>query len=76
MRPLIAGNWKMHGLSAQLAEIDSIATLVASTHPPADVLICTPATLVAGASHRAAGRMAPSPAISAPKCSKMPAPRR
>ena len=32
MRPLIAGNWKMHGLKADLHEIDSIAA-AARTQP-------------------------------------------
>jgi triosephosphate isomerase len=58
MRPLIAGNWKMHGLSEQLGEIETIAAAVANSHPPADVLICAPATLVARAAHVAAGRLA------------------
>ena len=31
MRPLIAGNWKMHGLKADLHEIESIAALAART---------------------------------------------
>ena len=29
MRPLIAGNWKMHGLRADLHEIESIAAMAA-----------------------------------------------
>ena len=58
MRPLIAGNWKRHGLSEQLGEIEAIAAAVTSSHPPADVLICAPATLVARAAHVAAGRIA------------------
>ena len=58
MRPLIAGNWKMHGTSRQLAEIEPIATAVQATHPAADVLICPPATLIARAARAAAGRIA------------------
>jgi triosephosphate isomerase len=58
MQPLIAGNWKMHGLSGQLGEIDAIAAAVTASHPPADVLICTPSTLVSRASHISAGRIA------------------
>jgi len=58
MRPLIAGNWKMHGLSSQLAEIEAIAASVNARPPHADVLVCLPATLIARASNLAAQRIA------------------
>jgi triosephosphate isomerase (TIM) len=58
MRPLIAGNWKMHGTSPQLAEIEAIATAVQAMRPVADVLICPPSTLIARAAQAAAGRIA------------------
>ena len=58
IRPLIAGNWKMHGLSAQLEEIENIAAAVHARPPAADVLICVPATLVCRAVQAAAGRIA------------------
>ncbi len=58
MRPLIAGNWKMHGLSLQLREIEIIAAAVKASPPSADVLICVPATLLARAAQTAAGRIA------------------
>jgi triosephosphate isomerase len=58
MRPLIAGNWKMHGLAQQLCEIERIAAFVNATAPQADVLICPPATLLERAAHTAAGRIA------------------
>ncbi len=58
MRPLIAGNWKMHGLALQLREIEAIAASVKATPPSADVLICPPATLLARAAQTAAGRIA------------------
>lgn len=58
MRPLIAGNWKMNGTSASLAEIEKVAAAVKASPPPADVLICTPATLVDRAAKTAAGRIA------------------
>jgi triosephosphate isomerase len=51
MRSLIAGNWKMNGLGADLAEIAALARGLASTPRAVDVLICPPATLIA----RAAG---------------------
>lgn len=57
MRPLVAGNWKMNGLGAALAEIDAVAEDVARNPPEADVLICPPATLLARAAVRAAGRI-------------------
>jgi triosephosphate isomerase len=58
MRSLVAGNWKMHGLGAALAEIDQVARAVASEPCPADIVICPPATLVARAAACAAGRLA------------------
>jgi triosephosphate isomerase len=58
MRPLIAGNWKMHGLEAQLVEIEAIAAYVHATPPEAEVLICLPATLLSRAAKTAAGRIA------------------
>ena len=57
MRSLIAGNWKMHGLAAQLHEIESIAASVHARPPPADVLICLSATLLSRAVRAAAGRI-------------------
>jgi len=58
MRPLIAGNWKMHGLKADLQEIESISAFAARTKPPVDILICPPATLLAAAARTAASRIA------------------
>jgi triosephosphate isomerase len=47
-QPVVAGNWKMNGQRAALAEAKAVAdTLAARAGPiPADVLICPPATLV------------------------------
>ena len=58
MRALIAGNWKMHGLNADLREIEAIAALAARTQPHVDILICPPATLLAAAVRTAGGRIA------------------
>jgi triosephosphate isomerase len=58
MRPLIAGNWKMHGLTAQLGVIKDIAASVTARPPSADVLICLPATLIARAVQTVAGHIA------------------
>jgi triosephosphate isomerase len=58
MQPLIAGNWKMHGTAPQLKEIAGVASVVRTTHPAADVLICPPATLISRAVNAAAGQIA------------------
>ena len=44
-RKLIAGNWKMNGLQAQLAEVSAIATL-AGERSDVDVALFLPATLI------------------------------
>ena len=46
IRPLVAGNWKMHGLKAALQEALAVKEKVAAAPLPADVMICPPATLV------------------------------
>jgi triosephosphate isomerase len=46
IRPLIAGNWKMHGLGAALDEADALATALGSGPRAARVAICPPATLI------------------------------
>ena len=58
MRPLIAGNWKMHGLKAHLSEIRAIAAAVQASPPDADVLICPPSTLIDRAVQAAGGQLA------------------
>ncbi|MCC6920963.1 MAG: triose-phosphate isomerase [Alphaproteobacteria bacterium] len=45
-RPLVAGNWKMNGLFAAGAEVESLVNRVRASAPAADVLICPPATLI------------------------------
>jgi len=52
-RKIAAGNWKMNGSRAALAEIDRLAA--AHPAPEVEVLICPPATLLAEAAARAAG---------------------
>src|SRR5690349_17100156 len=44
-KKLVAGNWKMHGLSADLGEIKAIAD-AASAYPTVDVALCVPAILI------------------------------
>src|SRR5271165_2204528 len=57
MRPLVAGNWKMHGLGSALAEIEKVAQAVTEGSFLPEVLICPPATLVSRAAALAAGRI-------------------
>jgi triosephosphate isomerase len=55
MRPLIAGNWKMNGVKASIAEISQMAAGVGDLWRRADLLICPPATLVMSAAVAALG---------------------
>lgn len=49
--PLIAGNWKMNGTSASLAELAELGSFMSTgTAPRAIVVVCPPSTLVAAAS--------------------------
>jgi triosephosphate isomerase (TIM) len=52
MRKLIIGNWKMNGLSSSMQEFGEMLA-----HPAlrAQLVICPPATLIAGFAHAAAG---------------------
>ncbi len=55
-RPLVAGNWKMNGLKAQLKELAAMATAYDSAlRTKVDLLICPPATLAPLAAHTALG---------------------
>ncbi len=53
MRKLAAGNWKMNGTSASLAEIGAL--IAAHPAPACDMLLCPPATLISEAVRHAAG---------------------
>src|ERR1700691_6259801 len=56
VRPLVAGNWKMNGLSGSLAEIDAIRQAAdAGESGSAELLVCPPATLIAQAAFRIRG---------------------
>jgi triosephosphate isomerase len=48
VRPLVAGNWKMHGLKAALEQALTVRDVVSADgfKAAADVMICPPATLV------------------------------
>ena len=50
---LIAGNWKMNGLKASVAELDAL--LAAPAPAGCELLVCPPATLVASFARRANG---------------------
>jgi triosephosphate isomerase len=53
-RRLIAGNWKMNGISAALGEVSAIAR-AAAEHRAVDVALCLPATLIGRAVEVAPG---------------------
>jgi triosephosphate isomerase len=55
-RQLIAGNWKMNGLKASLAEADAVAAQAGQAGGAhADVLVCPPFTLLASCAERIGG---------------------
>ena len=49
-RKLVAGNWKMHGLSGELGEVSVVS--VAAETIDADVALCLPATLIESLAER------------------------
>ena len=53
-RKLVAGNWKMHGTSADLGAIQTIAA-AARDFPDVDVALCVPATLIERAARAVPG---------------------
>jgi triosephosphate isomerase len=57
IRPLVAGNWKMNGLTAALGEAQRVAARLEEVGfaPAVDVMICPPATLIAALARQAAG---------------------
>lgn len=56
IRPLVAGNWKMNGLKASLAEFAAMAARYdAALRGRAELLICPPATLVGAMAAGAVG---------------------
>src|ERR1051325_9057453 len=54
LRKFIAGNWKMHGLSADLAEVKAIAD-ASRQYPNLDVALCVPAILIERAARAVPG---------------------
>jgi triosephosphate isomerase (TIM) len=55
IRPLIAGNWKMNGLRASVAEFEAMLAGAPQVAAKADLLVCPPATLIAGFAEKARG---------------------
>jgi triosephosphate isomerase len=53
-RKFVAGNWKMHGLSSDLAEIRTIAD-ASRQYPQVDVALCVPAILIERAARAVPG---------------------
>src|SRR5690349_13807828 len=54
LRKLVAGNWKMHGLSSDLDEVRAIAA-AANDYPGVDVALCVPAILIERAARAVPG---------------------
>ncbi len=57
MRQLVAGNWKMNGLGADLAELKALKAGIAAG-PACDVMVCPPASLLARAAAAVDGAIA------------------
>jgi triosephosphate isomerase len=55
IRPLIAGNWKMNGLRAAMAEFEAMVAGASAVAAKADLLVCPPATLIATFTVKLAG---------------------
>ena len=53
-RKLVVGNWKMHGLSSDIGEIEAIAA-AAARHPTVESGLCLPATLLERAARAVPG---------------------
>ncbi|THD65317.1 MAG: triose-phosphate isomerase, partial [Bradyrhizobium sp.] len=55
IRPLIAGNWKMNGLRASMAEFEAMLAGAPKVAAKADLLVCPPATLISALAEKARG---------------------
>src|SRR6202023_3038133 len=55
IRPLIAGNWKMNGLKASMAEFEAMLAGAPGVAARADLLVCPPATRIAAFAEKARG---------------------
>jgi triosephosphate isomerase (TIM) len=54
-RPLVAGNWKMNGLKAAVAELGKMIEGAGALSGTADLMVCPPATLVMAFAEAARG---------------------
>jgi triosephosphate isomerase len=54
LKKLVVGNWKMHGLSSDLPEVEAIAT-ASRQYPEVDVALCVPAILIERAARSVPG---------------------
>jgi triosephosphate isomerase len=54
LKKLVAGNWKMHGLSSDIAQIEAIAA-AAGEYREVDVALCVPAILIERAARAVPG---------------------
>ncbi len=68
IRPLIAGNWKMNGLKASMAEFEAMLAGASRVAGKADLLVCPPATLIAAFAEKARGSNSKVLAIGAQDC--------
>jgi len=58
IRPLIAGNWKMNGFKASMAEFDAMLAGAPKVVGKADLLVCPPVTLIAAFAEKSRGSIA------------------
>ena len=54
LKKLVAGNWKMHGLSSDLQQVEAIAS-EARQYPQVDVALCVPAIFIERAARAVPG---------------------
>lgn len=54
LKKLVAGNWKMHGISSDLSQVEAIAA-EAQNYPQVDVALCVPAILIERAARAVPG---------------------
>ncbi len=54
LKKLVAGNWKMHGLSSDLEQVRAIAE-ASKSYPDVDVALCVPAVLIERAARAVPG---------------------
>jgi hypothetical protein len=58
IRPIVIGNWKMHGLKAALSEAVMVKDQLQTLNGRADAMICPPSTLIMARRSRSAVRIA------------------